>query len=167
MPVTHQLLVAVQERVRAEARRRGIRWTAQRQIIVEQFLLAGEHLTAEALLARAREVDPAIGTATVYRTLNLLTEIGVASRVQLGDGAASFEPLLDRAHHDHLVCLACGLVVEFSDPGIERLQEEVAARHGFQLLRHRMELFGICPRCQASQRGPSADTASGPGRPSR
>lgn len=125
-----------------------MRWTAQRQVIVEQFLLAGEHLTAEELHHRAREVDPAIGAATVYRTLNLLVEIGVASRVRFGSGSAAYEPALDRHHHDHLVCLACGRVVEFEDEQIERRQRAIAKRHGFVLRSHRLELHGICPECQ-------------------
>lgn len=148
MPVANQIIAQVQERVRAEAKRRGVRWTSQRQVIVEQFLLAGEHLTADALLARSREVDPAIGAATVYRTLNLLVEIGIAQRVRLGGGSASFEPVLGREHHDHLICLACGTVVEFSDPGIERRQNAIAKEHGYVLRHHRLEMFGLCRTCQ-------------------
>ncbi|MCX8039395.1 MAG: transcriptional repressor [Planctomycetota bacterium] len=150
MPVTHQLITAVQERVRLEAKQRGIRWTSQRQVIVEQFLLAGEHVTADRLLERVREVDPAIGAATVYRTLHLLTEIGVAARVQLGNGAASYEPVIGRAHHDHLVCVACGTIIEFHDAAIEQRQEAIASAQGFRLLHHRLELFGLCARCQAA-----------------
>jgi len=148
VPVANDIVVKVQERVRAEAKLRGVRWTTQRQVIVEQFLLAGEHLTAEGLHHRAREVDPAIGAATVYRTLNLLVEIGVASRVRFGAGSAAYEPALDRSHHDHLVCLACGTVVEFEDAGIERRQQAIAKRHGFALRSHRLELHGLCPACQ-------------------
>jgi len=148
VPVTNHIVVEVQERVRTEAKRRGVRWTNQRQVIVEQFLLAGEHLTADELLPRAREVDPAIGAATVYRTLNLLVEIGAAQRVRLGGGSASFEPVLGRAHHDHLICLACGMVVEFEDEGIEKRQNAIAKKHGFVLRHHRLEMFGLCPSCQ-------------------
>lgn len=148
MPVTNQIVVEVQERVRSEAKRRGVRWTSQRQVIVEQFLLSGEHLTADDLLVRVREVDAAIGAATVYRTLNLLVEIGVASRVRLGGGSASFEPILGRHHHDHLVCLACGTVVEFEDEVIEKRQAAIVKKHGFQIRHHRLEIFGVCPACQ-------------------
>lgn len=148
MPVTNQLVVNVQERVRAEAKRRGVRWTNQRQVIVEQFLLAGEHLTADELLARVREVDAAVGSATVYRTLNLLVEVGAASRVRLGGGSASFEPVLGRAHHDHLICLACGAVVEFTDPVIEKRQAAIVKMHGYVVRHHRLEIFGICQQCQ-------------------
>jgi Fur family transcriptional regulator, ferric uptake regulator len=148
--VTNQIVVQVQERVRAEAKRRGVRWTNQRQVIVEQFLLAGEHLTADELLVRAREVDAAIGAATVYRTLNLLVEIGVASRVRLGGGSASFEPILGRTHHDHLICLACGEVVEFADEAIEKRQAAIVKKHGYVIRHHRLEIFGVCPRCQTS-----------------
>jgi Fur family ferric uptake transcriptional regulator len=148
VPVPNQIVVEVQERVRSEAKRRGVRWTSQRQVIVEQFLLAGEHLTADELHHRAREVDPAIGAATVYRTLNLLVEIGVAERVRLGGGSASFEPVLGRQHHDHLICLACGTVVEFHDDAIERRQATIVKKHGYVVRHHRLEIFGVCPRCQ-------------------
>lgn len=147
MPVTNHLVIEVQERVRSEAKRRGVRWTNQRQVIVEQFLLCGEHLTADALLARAREVDSAIGAATVYRTLNLLVEIGVASRVRLGGDSASFEPILGRTHHDHLICISCGRVVEFEDEAIEKRQAAIVKKHGFQIRHHRLEIFGVCPVC--------------------
>lgn len=150
MPVTNQLVIEVQDRVRAEAKRRGVRWTTQRQVIVEQFLLSGEHLTADELLVRSREVDPAIGAATVYRTLNLLVDIGIASRVRLGGGSASFEPILGRTHHDHLICLACGAVVEFEDEAIEKRQAAIVKKHGYEIRHHRLEIFGICPRCQAT-----------------
>lgn len=148
MPVANDIVVQAQARVRSEAKKRGVRWTSQRQTIVEQFLLAGEHLTAEELHHRAREVDPAIGAATVYRTLNLLVESGVAQRIRFGSGSAAFEPTLNRAHHDHLICLVCGLVVEFEDAAIERRQRAIAQQHGFLLRHHRLEMFGICTRCQ-------------------
>jgi Fur family ferric uptake transcriptional regulator len=148
VPVANQLLAQVQERVRSEAQQRGVRWTTQRQAIVEQFLLAGEHLTAEELHARVRVTDPGVGVATVYRTLNLLVEIGVATRVRFGQGSAAFESALGREHHDHLVCLGCGTIREFRNERIEQLQNEIAQHHGFALHRHRLELFGLCPECQ-------------------
>jgi Fur family ferric uptake transcriptional regulator len=145
--VPNELIAQVMERVRAEARTRGVRWTSQRQAIVEQFLLAGEHLTAEALHQRVHEIEPGVGAATVYRTLNLLVEIGVATRVRFGASSA-YESALGREHHDHLVCLACGRIHEFHDERIEAIQDAVAKRHGFVLRHHRLELFGVCPDCQ-------------------
>jgi Fur family ferric uptake transcriptional regulator len=149
MPVENELLRAAHDRVLAEAKRRGVRWTGQRRVIVEQFLLAGEHLTADGLLALVREIDPKVGAATVYRTLNLLVEIGIAERVRFDAGSAAFESTLGREHHDHLICVACGAIHEFRDDRIEKIQLRIAAEHGFTLQRHRLELFGLCPACQA------------------
>lgn len=148
MPVPNEAIRNLQERIRAEAKKRRVRWTNQRQQIVEQFLFAAEHLTADQLLQRVREVDPTIGAATVYRTLNLLVEIGVAQRVNLGSGSAAFEPVLGRHHHDHLICLACGTVVEFADDQIESRQRKIARANGFILRHHRLEMFGLCSACQ-------------------
>jgi Fur family ferric uptake transcriptional regulator len=159
VPVANDIVAQVQERVRAEAKKRGVRWTSQRQVIVEQFLLSGDHVTADELHGRSREVDPAIGAATVYRTLNLLVEVGVAQRVRFGGTSAAFEPVLGRAHHDHLICLACGTVIEFEDAAIERRQADIAAKHGFALRHHRLELFGICPSCQPRLAAEHPETA--------
>ena len=159
MPVANEVLINLQERIRAEARKRRVRWTTQRQLIVEQFLFAADHLTADQLHARVRGVDPTIGAATVYRTLNLLVEIGAAQRVRFGTGSAAYEPALGRTHHDHLICLACGLVVEFEDERIESRQRLIARTHGFVLRHHRLEMFGLCPACQAKVVG--EQTSSG------
>lgn len=137
-------------RVRDEARRRGIRWTNQRQTIVEIFADLGEHVTAEELHRRVRMIDTTVSTATVYRTVNLLVELGVAEKGHFGSGSASFEMALNKEHHDHLICLSCGAIVEFHDDRIEDQQQEIARSHGFSLRHHRLELFGICPICQAA-----------------
>jgi Fur family transcriptional regulator, ferric uptake regulator len=134
--------------VREEARRRGVRWTAQRQIIVDAFFSSGEHITVEELHRRVRDIDHSVSAATVYRTVNMLVEIGVAHKRNFGNGSASFESALDKAHHDHLVCVACGLIQEFHHDRIETLQDEVAEKYGFALSHHRMELYGLCPKCR-------------------
>ena len=141
--------LGVLQQVRDEAKRRGIRWTNQRQVIVETFLASHEHLTAENLHRMVRELDASVSAATVYRTVNLLVEIGVAHRRHFGGGSATFEPALNKAHHDHLVCLACGTISEFHHDAIERLQEDVAREQHFHLVSHRLELYGLCATCQA------------------
>jgi Fur family transcriptional regulator, ferric uptake regulator len=141
--------LGVLQQVRDEAKRRGIRWTNQRQVIVETFLASHEHLTAESLHRLVRELDASVSAATVYRTVNLLVEIGVAHRRHFGGGSATFEPALNKAHHDHLVCLACGTISEFHHDAIERLQEDVAREQRFHLVSHRLELYGLCATCQA------------------
>ena len=133
--------------VREDARRRGVRWTNQRQVIVETFIASDEHLTVEELHRRVRLLDATVSAATVYRTINLLTDIGVATKRHFGDGSATFESSVHKHHHDHLVCLACGKIEEFELQAIEDLQEQVATAHRFQLVHHRMELYGVCGDC--------------------
>ena len=134
-------------RVRDEARRLGVRWTTQRQVIVETFIASDEHITVEDLHHRVRAIDRTVSAATVYRTINMLVEMGVASKRHFGSGSASFEMEVNKAHHDHLVCVSCGKIQEFHNDRIEELQDEVAVAHGFKLSHHRMELYGTCADC--------------------
>lgn len=128
-------------------RRKGLRNTPQRERIVEIFLREGGHLSAEELYERVHRVDTSLGQATVYRTLKLLCEAGLAREVRLEDNTARYEPPGD-CHHDHLVCERCGLTHEIFDPEIERLQLELATRHQFVPTSHRMVLYGICAACR-------------------
>jgi Fur family ferric uptake transcriptional regulator len=127
---------------------KGLRSTAQRRLIIEVFFKSGEHLSIEDLWAKVRKRDPKVGYATVYRTLKMLTESGLASERRFGDGLSRYEVAHKGEHHDHLICTSCGRIVEFEDPQIELLQEQAAQRHGFTLTRHRHELYGLCPDCQ-------------------
>jgi Fur family ferric uptake transcriptional regulator len=128
--------------------RQGLRSTRQRDVIVATFGRTGEHVSVEDLLGDVRLEDAAIGYATVYRTLKLLVEAKLAAERDFGDGLTRFEPRRG-THHDHMICEECGHIVEFHDAEIERLQEVVAKRLGFELTRHRHELFGRCldPAC--------------------
>lgn len=130
-------------------RRRGLNMTPQRAAIVESFLATEGHFSCEELYAQARRVDPAIGQATVYRTLKLLVESGLAEPLLPGEGPVLYEHSYGHEHHDHLVCLECGAKVEIVDPVIEARQDQLAEEHGFTLLRHNMILYGRCPRCVA------------------
>ena len=130
-------------RVRDEARRRGVRWTNQRQAILETFISSGEHITVEDLHHRVRAIDRTVSAATVYRTLNMLVEMGVATKRHFGSGSATFECEVNKAHHDHFVCTTCGKIIEFHNDAIETLQEAVAHEHGFTISHHRMELYGV------------------------
>ncbi len=136
--------------IKRDAHSRGERWTRQRDAIARSFFAGEGHLSAEELHRRVTATDgPDISTATVYRTLKLLVEMGYAHKRDFGRDSATFEPDLGRAHHDHLVCLRCGAVEEFVDQAIERAQEEVARERGFSLFYHQMTLYGICRRCRA------------------
>lgn len=132
--------------------KRGLKSSRQRDLIAEVFFQAAGHLKVEELLERVRAVDARVGQATVYRTMKLLTECGLAQPRQFGDGHTRYEPTLphDDEHHDHLICTRCQQIVEFVDREIERLQEQIAARHGFTLSDHKMELYGLCAGCQQS-----------------
>ena len=135
----------------AHMAKKGLRSTDQRRLIVEMFFKSPNHVSIEELLAQVRAQDPRVGYATVYRTLKLLTECGVANERRFGDGLARYELADEASHHDHLICLECGNIVEFEEPKIERLQEEIAERHGFELRSHKHEMYGICPDCLAKK----------------
>jgi Fur family ferric uptake transcriptional regulator len=131
--------------------RKGLKHSRQRDLIAEAFFAAGGHVTVEDLVARARHDDPRVSVATVYRAMKLLVESGLASARQFGDGQTRFEPTAGREHHDHLICTSCGTIVEFANARIEALQESVARQHGFEVERHKLELYGICARCRGSR----------------
>ena len=126
---------------------KGLRNTPQRQRIMEVFFTESGHLTTEEVYDRVRRDDPSLGQATVYRTMKLLCEAGLAREVRFGDGLARYEHAGD-AHHDHLICESCGRNIEVVDPQIEALQDALARKHGFRPTFHRLYLYGICPDCQ-------------------
>jgi Fur family ferric uptake transcriptional regulator len=129
--------------------RRGMKRSTTRRAILEAFVACGEHVSADELTARVRERVPRLSPSTVYRTLNALVAAGLASARAFGDGQTRFEPA-GGDHHDHLVCRRCREVVEFRNDEIERLQDEVADRLGFEITSHRLELYGTCQACRAS-----------------
>ena len=124
---------------RCEAR--GLRLTDQRRTIAAVLESAADHPDVEELHARANAADPRISLATVYRTVKLFEEEGILEKHEFGDGRARYETA-DRAHHDHLIDLDTGDVIEFVDPEIEALQERIAAKLGYRLTGHRLELYG-------------------------
>lgn len=128
----------------------GLKSTQQRELILEEFLRAGAHLSTEDLYLRLRRKNPRIGYATVHRTLKLFAECGIAEQRHFGDGQARYEATDQDQHHDHLICTSCSKIVEFEDPRIEQLQDEVAGEHGFSIERHRLELYGTCADCRRS-----------------
>lgn len=126
---------------------RGLKSTNQRDIILDCFLSSDRHFSIEELYLQLRARHPGIGYATVYRTLKLFAESGIAREIHFGDGQTRYEHLLAGEHHDHLVCTRCGAIVEFENETIEQLQAEVARQHGFTIANHKLELYGICARC--------------------
>src|SRR5579872_5820219 len=149
-----QTIAQLRARFDDYARRRGLKSTQQRDAIVELFLRSTGHISIEDLLARVRKRSPRVGYATVYRTLKLLADCGIAAARQFGDGQTRYEVMGDEAHHDHLICIQCGLILEFENDAIEKLQDEMADRlGGFRLVRHKLELYGLCPKAAGVKNG--------------
>ena len=124
-----------------------LKHTKQRQAILEVFLDTRGHVTSDDLFRKVREIHPHIGYTTVYRTMKLLTEAGLATERHFDDGITRYE--IEQEHHDHLVCVKCGKIQEFECQMIEETQNEIAKRHDFQVLRHRHELYGHCRDCRS------------------
>lgn len=126
----------------ARCEARGLRMTDQRRIVARVLGEAEDHPDVEELYARAARIDPKISLATVYRSVKLFEEAGILDRHEFGDGRARYEDA-ERDHHDHLIDVNSGQVIEFVDPEIEALQERIAARLGYRLIGHRFELLGV------------------------
>lgn len=137
------------EQFREFLQRKGLKSTRQREVILDEFLRCASHPSTEELYLRLRKKHPGIGYATVHRSLKLFAECGIAEERNFGDGQTRYESSSQEEHHDHLVCRTCGAIIEFEDPRIEQLQQEVAARHGFVIESHRLELYGRCGQCAA------------------
>jgi Fur family ferric uptake transcriptional regulator len=121
---------------------RGLRITEQRRVIARVLSDSHDHPDVEKLHARAAAIDPGISIATVYRTVRLFEEAGILDRHDFGDGRARYEAAPE-AHHDHMIDVETGKVIEFVDPELEALQRQIADRLGFRLVDHRMELYGV------------------------
>jgi Fur family ferric uptake transcriptional regulator len=124
----------------------NLKRTRQREVILEAFLSAKGHISSEELHQRVRAENPRIGYTTVYRTMKLLVDAGLAEERHFDDGVARYE--IEHEHHDHLVCTRCGKIVEFECELIEKTQREIGEQYGFRILRHRHELYGLCPGCR-------------------
>jgi len=125
---------------RCEAK--GLRMTGQRRIIARVLQDSDDHPDVEALYTRASALDAGISIATVYRTVKLFEEAGILERLEFGDGRARYEDA-EREHHDHLIDMNSGEVIEFVDPDIEALQEKIAQKLGYELKGHKLELYGV------------------------
>ncbi len=132
----------------AYLRRHGNKLTPQRELILDVFLKMGGHPAPEELYNEVKKRDHSVGQATVYRTLKLFSEAGIAKELHFGDGLTRYEHKLGQEHHDHLICDRCGKKIEVVDPEIEHLQEVLANKHGFLLTGHRMYLYGLCSDCR-------------------
>lgn len=128
--------------IEALCAQRGLRITEQRRVIARVLSESTDHPDVEKLHERATNVDPGISIATVYRTVRLFEEAGILDRHDFGDGRSRYEAAPE-AHHDHMIDVETGNVIEFVDPELESLQRQIAEKLGFRLVDHRMELFGV------------------------
>lgn len=128
--------------IEALCQQRGLRITEQRRVIARVLSESTDHPDVDQLHARAAAIDPGISIATVYRTVRLFEEAGILDRHDFGDGRARYEAAPE-AHHDHMIDVETGNVIEFVDPELEALQRQIAERLGYRLVDHRLELFGV------------------------
>jgi Fur family ferric uptake transcriptional regulator len=135
--------------------RHGLKRSAQREVILDAFLRAGRHVSVEELLRIVRRRHADIGRTTIYRSLKLFKDAGLASELTYGS-ETRFEPLWNRDHHDHFICGSCGEIFEFKSPEIEHIQERIARSIGFTIEGHRHHILGRCRKCMAktSRGGP-------------
>jgi Fur family transcriptional regulator, ferric uptake regulator len=141
------------ERFKQYLSSKGLKFTSQRRTIANVFFASTEHPSLYDLLGLAQSQQSSIGYATVYRTMKLLTESGLAAEHKFAEtGHVRYEPVLEGEHHDHLICVTCGKIVEYEDEQIERLQTDLAERHGFKVVSHRHEIYGECERMACPDR---------------
>ncbi len=133
---------------------KGLKATRQREEILDVFLNSSGHRNLAQIYAQVAKVHPKIGYTTVYRTLKLLTRLGLAAQRKFADGETQYEPTEGKRHHDHLICLECGKIIEFEDDALETLQNSIAHRYRFKVSHHRMELYGRCAGCRSKKRIP-------------
>ena len=124
-----------------------LKYTSQRRTILLEAFGAKRHFGAEELLELVKKRDRTISKATLYRTLALLTQSKILEEHDFADGHMSYEPMIGKQHHDHLVCVKCKTILEFESDQIEKIQEEEARKQGFRIISHSHKLFGLCKRC--------------------
>jgi Fur family transcriptional regulator, ferric uptake regulator len=125
-----------------------LKLTPHRQLILDIFLDNEGHRSAEDIYRMVREKDPRIGYTTVYRTMKILADCGLARSIDLADGITRYEHLYNHEHHDHMICMECGNSIEFYKPEIETLQDEASAQLGFKVLDHKLQIYGLCKDCR-------------------
>jgi Fur family ferric uptake transcriptional regulator len=136
----------------AYVRQKGLRMTRQRQTVVETFLRSEGHLSTDELFDLVRKQDERIGHATVFRTLKALTACGLARETDLADGRTRFEHDYKHPQHHHIICVECNRAIEFFDPDLERVYENIVAEYDFEPVRYRFQVLGVCNECRSQQK---------------
>ena len=143
--------------IKDSLKKRGVRLTRQRQILLDLIDQSGAHLDAESLYLLAHEKDPKLNRVTVYRTLKLLADCGLASEVAFHDGIARYEHQYNRRGHHHMVCTECGASVEFFSAEVGELEREIGRKHHFVTTRHTFQIYGVCEDCRRKGHGQSSE----------
>jgi Fur family ferric uptake transcriptional regulator len=146
--LSHESIREAEESFNSHLKRVGLKHTGQRDVILRTFLETHGHLSTEDLHHLVQRSDPRIGFTTVYRTLKLLAECGLASEVEFNDGVTRYERQYNRRSHHHMVCIECGSSVEFFSPEIEEAEVEIGRKHHYITTRHTFQVYGICEECQ-------------------
>ena len=131
---------------------RGLKMTRERRAILDKVLTLRGHFGVEELLAILSRAGLEISRATLYRTLPRLVEAGILHRIEMQSGEARYEPIYGRQHHDHMVCLGCGRIIEFESPEIERLQVRICRARRFRMTGHTHQIRGYCGSCASRRR---------------
>jgi Fur family ferric uptake transcriptional regulator len=148
---------ALVERFRRHLRDHHLPITRQRDLVAQAVLLSEEHLSVEAIQKRLRERGDHVGTATIYRTLDVLVRSGLVRAHDFGEGFKRYEAMPQQEDHEHLICERCGRVIEFQNERLERMLPFIADEHAFQHHRHRVEIYGVCQECRRRDLGPLAE----------
>lgn len=128
-------------------REKNLHTTKQREVIIDAFIKNKKHVSVDEMVAIVKKKDSSVGSTTVFRMLKLLVDSGVACEVDMGDKITRYEICEGKEHHDHLICRKCGTCIEVAHPGIEKLQEELCRANRFKMEDHRLEIFGLCEKC--------------------
>jgi Fur family ferric uptake transcriptional regulator len=142
--------------------RSGLKRTSQRDLILDVFLRTEEHLSSEDLYRLVQKEDSSIGQTTVYRTLKLLTEAGLAREVRFGDGRTHYEHNYKHQHHDHMICTQCGKIIEFYSAELEAIQDAMAAKYRFEPTQHSLRILGTCADCRREAKDHKKEAAAQP-----
>jgi len=151
--LSHESLREAEAIFYGHLKRVGLKHTGQRDIILRTFLETHDHLSTEDLHHLVQRTDPRVGFTTVYRTLKLLAECGLASEVAFNDGVTRYEHQYNRRSHHHMVCTDCGSSVEFFSPEIEKVEREIGRKHCYVTTRHTFQVYGLCEQCQKKHAG--------------
>jgi len=146
--ISREMMREAQQILHQHLKRVGLKHTSQRDTILRTFLETREHLSVNELHRLVHKRDTKVGFTTVYRTLKLLTECGLASEVAFHDGIARYEHQYNRRSHHHMVCTECGSSVEFFSPEVDQLEQEIGSKYRYETTRHTFQIYGVCEDCR-------------------